>query len=144
MNTPQDVFPNIQLGISVLSTMVIVFNFYYMEFSPGLLQNPPPWGDTFLGVQSHIYLNNLMKEYILLMEIYNTARYNIYIHTWAYIQQHHQNYIYQTHMSNHIPKHISNIYQHHIQAYIKNIIQHISNIIRHILITLKHILNQHK
>lgn len=30
--------PNMQLGISVPSTVVIVFNFYYMEFSPWLLQ----------------------------------------------------------------------------------------------------------
>ena len=37
MNTNWDVFPNIQLGISVPSTVVIIFNFYYMEFSPGLL-----------------------------------------------------------------------------------------------------------
>jgi len=44
MNTPYDVLLNIQRGISVPSTMVIIFtfiNFYYMEFSLGLVQNPP-------------------------------------------------------------------------------------------------------
>jgi len=38
MNTPEDVLPNIQLGILVPLTVVIVFYFYYMEFSPDLLQ----------------------------------------------------------------------------------------------------------
>ena len=31
------ILPNFQLGIIVPSSMVIVFNFYYMEFSPGML-----------------------------------------------------------------------------------------------------------
>jgi len=37
--------------------MVIIFafiNFYYMEFSAGLLQNPPPWG-TPSSVLNHTY-----------------------------------------------------------------------------------------
>ena len=37
-----------------------------------------PLGDTVLGVQSHIYLRNMLKEDILLMELYNTTRCNIY------------------------------------------------------------------
>jgi len=29
-------------------------NFIYMEFLPGFLQKPPSWGNTILGVQSHL------------------------------------------------------------------------------------------
>jgi len=48
------------------------------EIFTRVVTKPSPLGDTILGVQSHIYLSNLLKEDILLMELYNTARCSIY------------------------------------------------------------------
>lgn len=42
--------PNIHLGISVPSTVVIVFYFYYMDFFIRVATEPSPLRDTVLGV----------------------------------------------------------------------------------------------
>ena len=53
-------------------------NFYYKEFSPRLLQNPP-LGGTSLSMFNEIYnQQDYCKKNILLMDIYNLVRCSIY------------------------------------------------------------------
>ena len=97
-------------------TLVIIFpllTFIYLEFSPRMLQNPPPWGNTILSVQWHLWPSWMLKtkhtahgalyhnslQYLQwqlaetwqshrLLEFYNTNHYGIYANTHIYTHTH--------------------------------------------------------
>jgi len=51
---------------------------FYMNFLPGLLQNPPPWGTLSLVFNNTYNQQVCCKQNILPMELYNLDRCSIY------------------------------------------------------------------